>query len=205
MFIVRECRYVCGGRKGPDVFFPAKKLRNAPWEVVCKQADMILHTSLRYFCAWHPYLPYPTYNRTRKKTASCAKTFFRFLPPPWCWSALAPTMACGIRTPQVSALSSPPHWGGMIHALDLGRIQPEPFILHTTVLSLPVKNCTSPGQKRRFWFVSIKRPFHASDIEISVWTPTPTPEDEVWNILEASVTNNLPVGAIPHRPFMGEV
>ncbi len=34
MFIVRECRYVCGGRKGPDVFFSAKKLRNAPWEVV---------------------------------------------------------------------------------------------------------------------------------------------------------------------------
>jgi hypothetical protein len=31
---VRECRYVCGGRKGPHVFFPAKKLRNAPWEVV---------------------------------------------------------------------------------------------------------------------------------------------------------------------------
>jgi hypothetical protein len=25
---------VCGGRKGPHVFFPAKKLRNAPWEVV---------------------------------------------------------------------------------------------------------------------------------------------------------------------------
>ncbi len=59
--------------------------------------------------------------------------------------------------------------------------------------------------KRRFWFVSIKRPFHASDIEVSVWTPTPTPEDEVWNISEASVTENLPVGAIPHRPFMGEV
>ena len=25
---------MCGGRKGPDVFFSAKKLRNAPWEVV---------------------------------------------------------------------------------------------------------------------------------------------------------------------------
>ncbi len=25
---------MCGGRKGPVVFFPAKKLRNAPWEVV---------------------------------------------------------------------------------------------------------------------------------------------------------------------------
>ncbi len=25
---------MCGGRKGPDVFFPAKKLRNVPWEVV---------------------------------------------------------------------------------------------------------------------------------------------------------------------------
>ncbi len=25
---------MCGGRKGPHVFFPAKKLRNAPWEVV---------------------------------------------------------------------------------------------------------------------------------------------------------------------------
>jgi hypothetical protein len=34
MFIVRECRYVCGGRKGRGFFFPAKKLRNAPWEVV---------------------------------------------------------------------------------------------------------------------------------------------------------------------------
>jgi hypothetical protein len=33
---VRECRYVCGGRKGPHVFFPAKKLRNAPWEVVIR-------------------------------------------------------------------------------------------------------------------------------------------------------------------------
>ena len=38
MFIVRECRYVCGGRKGPHVFFPAKKLRNAPWEVVKRPA-----------------------------------------------------------------------------------------------------------------------------------------------------------------------
>jgi hypothetical protein len=25
---------VCGGRKGSDVFFFAKKLQNAPWEVV---------------------------------------------------------------------------------------------------------------------------------------------------------------------------
>jgi hypothetical protein len=31
---MREVSMCDGGRKGSDVFFPAKNLRNAPWEVV---------------------------------------------------------------------------------------------------------------------------------------------------------------------------
>ena len=68
------------------------------------------------------------------------------------------------------------------------------------------KVCTSEKlhftwQKQRFWFVSINQPFHAPILEVSVWAPTPSPEDEVWNISEASVTNNVPVGETPHRPI----
>ncbi len=47
----------------------------------------------------------------------------------------------------------------------------------------------------------INQPFHAPVLEVSVWTPTPSLEDEVCNISEASVTNNVPVGAIPHQPL----
>jgi hypothetical protein len=43
---VRECRYVCGGRKGRGFFFPAKKLRNAPWEVVSPDSRIFIAKAL---------------------------------------------------------------------------------------------------------------------------------------------------------------
>ncbi len=65
--------------------------------------------------------------------------------------------------------------------------------------TIPVKNCTWHRGKQQFWNVSINQPFHAPVLEVGVWTPTQSPEDEVCNISEASVTNNVPVGAIPHQ------
>ncbi len=65
----------------------------------------------------------------------------------------------------------------------------------------PVKNCTWHRSNQWFWNVSINWPFHAPILEVSVWTPTPSPKDEVCNISKASVTNNVPIGAIPHQPM----
>ena len=42
MFIVREVSICGGGRKRSDVFFPAKNLRNVPWEVVdCRNSFLV--------------------------------------------------------------------------------------------------------------------------------------------------------------------
>ncbi len=64
-----------------------------------------------------------------------------------------------------------------------------------------MKNCTWHRGKWQFWNVSINQPYYAPALELSVWTPTPSPEDEVCNISEASVTNYVPAGAIPRQPM----
>ncbi len=61
--------------------------------------------------------------------------------------------------------------------------------------------CHGSRGKRPLWNVSINRPCRAPVLEVSVWTPTPSPKDKVCNISEASGTNNEPVGAIPHQPM----